>query len=99
LTRIQAVHERLMAQLPVRTVPTRREFDDSPFNVPTRPGGRPRAEEVRELNRRILALRAAGHTFEEIRAFTGASTGTIARHVNGQVATISQQRQHAAKRR
>lgn len=105
MTEIQRVHERLMSQLPVRTVPTRREFDGAPSADPiSRRCGRPRTEEVLDLNRRITRLRQEGHTCPEIMATTGASEATVARHLKGQVATIakhtnSQQRRDAAKRR
>jgi hypothetical protein len=99
------VHERLLSQLPVRTIQTRREFVDAPFAEPcVRRTGRPRAEEVLQLNRRIKILHAAGHNYEEIQAITGAHSSTIARHLSGNVATlspekISQLRQQGAKRR
>lgn len=86
---VERLHFDLMQRLPVRTVETRRQFSDALPNVPSprSRGGRPRTEEVLELNRRLKRLRAAGHTYEEMQAITGAHPNTINRHLNDQVLT------------
>ena len=87
---IERLHFDLMHRLPVRTVETRRQFDDAPFHAPpVRVAGRPRTQDLLELNRRIKRLKAAGHTFEEIRAITGAHPSTISRHLTDKISTLA----------
>jgi hypothetical protein len=86
----QSTYRGLTCGLPVRTVHARRAFSDAPAIVPSnRRCGRPRTEEVLELNRQIRQLKDGGHTYEEIQAITGAHPNTIARHLHGQVLAVT----------
>jgi hypothetical protein len=89
----QSTYRGLTCGLPVRTVHARRAFSDAPSIVPsTRRCGRPRIEEILELNRYINQLRDAGDTYEQIQAKTGAHPNTIARHLHGQVLAVTRAR-------
>jgi hypothetical protein len=89
----QSTYRGLTCGLPVRTVQARRAFSDAPAIVPsTRRCGRPRIEEILELNRYINQLRDAGNTYEQIQAKTGAHPNTIARHLHGQVLAVTRAR-------
>lgn len=78
-----AAHERLLQQLPVRTVQGTRRFAYEPATERRGfRGHRPTRAEVLERNRRVVALRAAGYTYSEIRAATGAAYVTINRLIN-----------------
>lgn len=90
---VERLHFDLMHRLPVRTVESRREFDTAPHPAPPiRNAGRPRTEDLLELNRRIKRLKAAGNTFEEIRAITGAHPSTISRHLTDRISTLAKAR-------
>lgn len=87
---VERKHFDLMCRLPVRTVETRREFDSSPHPAPpVRAYGRPRTQDLLELNRRIKRLKAWGYSFDEIRAITGAHPSTITRHLTDKISTLA----------
>ena len=95
---VERTHFDLMLRLPVRTVESRREFDTAPHPAPpVRSGGRPRTQDLLELNRRIKRLKAAGHTFEEIRAITGAHQSTITRHLTDKISTLAKAKTEGGK--
>ena len=90
LLQVERLHFDLMQRLPVRKVEARREFDTAPHPAPpVRTTGRPRTQDLLDLNRRIKRLKASGHTFEEIRAITGAHPSTISRHLTDRISTLA----------
>lgn len=90
---VERAHFALMHRLPVRTVEATRQFDTAPHPAPPiRNTGRPRTADLLELNRRIKRLKLAGHTFEEIRAITGAHQSTISRHLTDRISTLAKAR-------
>lgn len=95
MNHVMRVHERLMAQLPVRTIPERHKPNVHRTSVhgDYRNNGRRSPERLAMLTKRIKALIAWGLQFDEVAEELGVSIATVTRHSTGK---ISQLRQDAA---
>jgi predicted transcriptional regulator len=73
-TEALAVHERLMSQLPVRTV-------GDPATVHFKQGGRKPAKDAEQVRLACLALKGSGMTQEQMAEKVGCTRQTVRRHL------------------